>query len=362
MENMKISRGGVQSDNVSPSENKHTKEDLKIMQAWNLETKIQVSQTRILEWYQKFDDQCYVSFSGGKDSTVLADLTARVCKLRNCKLVLWFSDTGLEYPEIREHVRTFPKYLEEKYGIEVELIMDYPKDRKGNRITFKQVIETYGYPIVSKEVSRVIYDSRNALKKGNTNSYALKQLNGKYMNPYTGEKSVQYNKEKWKFLLDAPFKISDKCCAAMKKRPAHKFEKESGLKSITGTMASESSQRKSQWLKHGCNAFDMNNPQSKPLSFWREQDVLEYIVKYDVPYASVYGEILQDDNGKYYTTLCERTGCVFCGFGCHLEKEPNRFQRLKVTHPKLWKYCMKHKEEGGLGMREVLEFIGVKVE
>lgn len=332
------------------------------MQAWNLETKIQVSQTRILEWYQKFDDQCYVSFSGGKDSTVLADLAARVCKLRNCKLVLWFSDTGLEYPEIREHVKTFPKYLEEKYRIEVELIMDYPKDRKGNRITFKQVIETYGYPIVSKEVSQCAYEARNAIKNGR-DARALKRFNGQLINPKTGLVDETYfSLKKWKFLLDAPFKISHQCCNAMKKRPSHKFEKASGLHCIVGTMASESQLRKSEWLKHGCNAFDANNPKSRPLSFWMEQDVLEYVVKYDIPYASAYGEILQEDNGKYYTTLCERTGCVFCGFGCHLEKEPNRFQRLKETHPKLWKYCMKPNEEGGLGMRKVLEFIGVKVE
>ena len=61
-------------------DNKHTAEDLKIMQAWNLETKIQVSQTRIIEWYKKWG-QVYVSFSGGKDSTVLVDLVARICSI-----------------------------------------------------------------------------------------------------------------------------------------------------------------------------------------------------------------------------------------------------------------------------------------
>lgn len=53
------------------------------------------------------------------------------------------------------------------------------------------------------------------------------------------------------------------------------------------------------------------------------------------------------------TTKCKRTGCVFCGFGCHLEKEPNRFQRLQVTHPALYNYCMKPWENGGLGMKEL---------
>lgn len=46
-------------------------------------------------------------------------------------------------------------------------------------------------------------------------------------------------------------------------------------------------------------------------------------------------------------------------FGCHLEKEPNRFQRLKLTHPKLYEYCMKPWNQGGLGIADVLDFINV---
>lgn len=362
MDKLKLTGGG--NEKVALSEDKkYTNEDLKIMQAWDLQKKIQVSQTRILEWYKAWSGQVYISFSGGKDSTVLADLAARVCKVNGYKLVLWFSDTGLEYPEIREHVKTFGSWLQDKYDIEVETIIDIPKDRRsGKRITFKDVIFTKGYPIVSKEVSKVINDARNAIAKNNFNSYAIKQLNGDYINPKTGLKSQQYNKEKWKFLLDAPFKISNQCCNVMKKRPAHYFEKDSKLKPLVGTMASESKQRETQWLQYGCNAFDQKNPQSKPLSFWTEQDILEYLRRFNIPYASVYGKILQDEKGKYYTTGCNRTGCIFCGFGCHLEKEPNRFQRLKETHPKQWEYCMKSVEEGGLGMREVLDYIGVKVD
>ena len=66
--------------------------------------------------------------------------------------------------------------------------------------------------------------------------------------------------------------------------------------------------------------------------------------------------------GGWTTTGEKRTGCVFCAFGAHLEKAPNRFQRLKITHPKLWDYCMRPWEEHGLGMRQVLEYIGIPVE
>lgn len=363
LDERKVIGGGISGFNI-PSEKKqnYTNEELKTMQEWDLDRKIKVSQTRLFEWYSMWDGKIYISFSGGKDSTVLADLAARVCKILNYKLILWFSDTGLEYPEVKEHVKAFPKYLKEKYNIEVELVIDYPKDRKGNRITFRTVLERYGYPVISKEVSKVIYDARNALSKGNINSYAVKQLNNKYINPKTGELSVQYNKGKWKFLLDAPFIMSNKCCDVMKKSPAHKFDKQFGLKPVIGTMASESRQRKLQWLQFGCNSFEAANPSSKPISFWLEQDILEYLYEYKVPYASVYGDIKVNSKGKYFTTNYSRTGCIFCGYGCHLEKEPNRFQMLKQSHPKLWGYCMKPWNEGGLGMREVLEYIGVKVE
>jgi 3'-phosphoadenosine 5'-phosphosulfate sulfotransferase (PAPS reductase)/FAD synthetase len=61
-------------------------------------------------------------------------------------------------------------------------------------------------------------------------------------------------------------------------------------------MACESAQRKSNWLMYGCNAFNTKRPTSKPLSFWTEQDILEYITRYNLSYASVYGEIKIDES------------------------------------------------------------------
>jgi 3'-phosphoadenosine 5'-phosphosulfate sulfotransferase (PAPS reductase)/FAD synthetase len=128
-------------------------------------------------------------------------------------------------------------------------------------------------------------------------------------------------------------------------------------------MAEESSARTQAWLRTGCNAFDTEKPISKPMSFWTEQDVLQYIKRYNLPYASVYGDIVEDEKtGLLKTTGALRTGCMFCMFGCHLEKEPNRFQKMKQTHPKIWEYCMKPLDNGGLGLKEVLEYIDVKYE
>ena len=88
------------------------------------------------------------------------------------------------------------------------------------------------------------------------------------------------------------------------------------------------------------------------MSFWTEQDVLEYIKAEGIAIAPVYGDIVTVDGDgfeyaqtllsecKYKTTGCSRTGCIFCGFGAHLDKGESRFQRLKRTHPKQYDYCM----------------------
>lgn len=176
----------------------------------------------------------------------------------------------------------------------------------------------------------------------------VKKLMGTLTKRGIPDKSM-YNLEKWKPLIDLPFKISNKCCSIMKKNPIHKFIKESGLKPMTGQMACESRLRMQQWLRNGCNGFEMKSPISNPMSFWTEQDVLAYAKKYNVKIPSVYGTIIDcDENNqpmmcgcgkKLCTTGCDRTGCVYCGYGCHLEKE-SRFLKLKKTHPRLYEYCI----------------------
>ena len=295
-----------------------------------MERKILVSQTRITEWYLRHEGQVYVSFSGGKDSTVLLHMVRTIFP----DVPAVFVDTGLEYPEIKEFVKSFDNVT----------ILRPEK-------SFRQVIQEYGYPVFSKEVADIINGARRSVpcyvqkingldKNGNPNVYRSRCL-------------------KYREFLDAPFKISGKCCGVMKKQPAKKYEKESGRKPFIATMACESFMRQTAWIKQGCNIFSDKRPISKPMSFWMEQDVLEYMKLYNLPYASVYGEILQDENGQYYTTGCKRTGCMFCMFGVHLEKDPNRFQRMKQTHPQIWEYCLKPMDEGGLGIAEVLDYIGV---
>lgn len=303
---------------------------LKLRQAMSLKDKIRFTERRIDEWVEHFGiNGCYVSFSGGKDSTVLLHIVRNLYP----DIEAVFVDTGLEYPEIRQFVKTFDN---------VTILR--PEMR------FDKVLEKYGYPIVSKEVSECIDQARKALITGKY-TYRLEKLNGTAKDK-DGNKSL-YNQEKWKFLLDAPFKISNRCCNVMKKKPAHDYHKKTGKVPFIATMADESRLRTKCYLRQGCNGFNLKIPTSTPIAFWTEQDILKYIDTYKIPIASVYGDVIKTD--KYHTTGCQRTGCMFCGFGCHLEKYPNRFQRLAKTHPKQYDYII-----NTLGMGEVLDFIGVE--
>lgn len=324
------------------AENVHAAYDLKQMQMLPLEAKIKMSQKRIREWYEYWDGMVYVSFSGGKDSTVLLHLVRSLYP----DVPAVFFDTGLEYPEIRNHVKTFDNVVWMK-----------------PEMNFRDVVTNYGYPVISKEVA-------NTVRRAKPGTTRWQKLQGTLWDQKNNKLSL-YNIPKWKFLLDAPFRMSEECCDIMKKRPSAKYEKETGRKPFIGLMASESMKRRIAWMKTGCNAFEKNRAQSQPLAFWTEQDVLEYVLCNNLGIASVYGEIVETGNqvermdgfhNELKTTGAERTGCMFCGFGAHIEPKPNRFQRMKKTHPKIHDYCMRPLDEGGLGMREVLDFIGIEYE
>lgn len=171
-------------------------------------------------------------------------------------------------------------------------------------------------------------------------------------------------------IVHAPFKVSDQCCKIMKKAPAHEYEERTGRKGITGQMASESLMRQAQWIKYGCNAFTQKYPKSNPMSFWTEQDVLRYIKQNGIKICPIYGDVVYvDADGNQYesvideehtrlcTTWLERTGCMFCGYGCQFEKEDGRFVKMKDTHPKQYQYIMKPWDEGGLGYKEVIDWL-----
>ena len=295
-----------------------------------------MSQNRIREWYDHWNGDVYISFSGGKDSTVLAHLVHDLYP----DVPMVFSNTGLEYPEIQAFAR--------KMGAEFVR----PK------MMFSEVISTYEYPIISKNVAEAISYSRMIVKERKTQHSRIDDrrdtLRGQYgEKKENGERTdSMFNKTKWKPLCDdTQFLISDKCCQVMKKSPLKMYQRKTKRKPYLGVMAEESLQRTANWIMNGCNAFEGRDPKSLPLSVWTEQDVLKYIKENQIEICSVYGDIVAEDSyGFQYDPLpgidcklkcskCTRTGCIFCAFGAQFDKEP-RFKRLARTHPKQYEYCM----------------------
>lgn len=388
----------------------HTKEYLRELQALPLDLKIKLTQQRIREWVNYYgEDGVYISFSGGKDSTVLLDVARdRYPDIKAC-----FVDIPTQYPELKAFVKTFGN---------VDIVK--PK------INFFKVCEKFGFPLFSKEVSESVYYARkylttleqqaNALTDRQTDSrqiahaYAMadllgierreknqqadyqallkgiipsldienapvrfKQLFGKAPNKekgvLTNEYSKLYDRRKYLFMLDAPFEISNKCCKVMKKSPANEYARKTGRFPIIATMTEESRLRESSWLRYGCNAFESEHPKSNPMSFWTEQDVLEYIRQHDLKICSVYGDIVTDDEETGQITLadcglqgfenkqplhctgCRRTGCVLCGFGAHIHGD-DRFLKLKETHPKMYQF-LDVAQNNGYTMRQAIEWV-----
>lgn len=182
---------------------------LKQYQSLPMQAKVGMSTNRIIEWYEHWRGNVCVSFSGGKDSTVLAHIVHDFYP----DVPLVFANTGLEYPEIQAFAR--------KMGA----TFVRPK------MSFSEVISTYGYPIISKENAETIHGARiikNGAKGQRKNTgVARTNENGEWLNwrrkalhgiaPFD---SGYYCKTKWLPLArDTQFNISHYCCNVMKKEP-----------------------------------------------------------------------------------------------------------------------------------------------
>ncbi|RGU26069.1 hypothetical protein DWW89_06395 [Agathobacter rectalis] len=127
-------------------ENKHTMSDLYQMQSMSLNDKIRMTKYRIKEWVNTYgEDGVYLSFSSGKDSTVLGHIIREVCGYKNIPFV--FVDVPTQYPELKQFAQTFDN-----------LVILKPK------ISFAEVCEKYGFPMFSKEISECVADSRKYIR------------------------------------------------------------------------------------------------------------------------------------------------------------------------------------------------------
>lgn len=328
--------------------------------AMPFEDKLELTKRRIKDWYNHWDGEVYVAFSGGKDSTVLLHIVRSIYP----KVIGVFSNTGLEMPEIVKFARSTPNVV----GV-------VPKK------PFNRVIKEDGFALVSKQTAKMIRVLKDGDTGRNSNMFNLYNTgfnrDGKF-----GQRWKLPNK--WRGVVDADIKVSEACCDHLKKEPLDTYAKESGQKPFTAMMASEGGARARLTQ---CNAFDGAHPKSSPMLFWTDDDVWEYIRRYSVDICEVYydrlvvdgetvitssnagfssriadgqvekmvGDITVYSDGSVLVPAEKRTGCMFCMFGVHMEKGANRFQRMYYTHPRHWDTCINK-----LGLKEPLELIDVK--
>ena len=229
-------------------------------------------------------DNTSLSFSGGKDSTVLKHLIRSV----NTNIKSVFCNTGVEYNSIVDFVKSFD---------DIQIV----KPKK----TFVDVIKDYGYPIISKEQSRYLSDIKNPKVCQKLKDIRLSNGN------FTISK-------KWRWLLETDIKISDKCCYHLKKSPLIRLK----YYYFTGERIQESNLRKQRY--HSCILPN----KCIPLRLWSDELVNKYIAYHNIKICDIY---------KHE----KRTGCKFCLYGIHLEPRPNRIDRLKFIEPKSYEFAKK---------------------
>lgn len=291
--------------------------ELKERQSWTLDQKIDHSLGAIDQFYQRLDGKVYVSFSGGKDSTVLYWLARKIYP--DIKAV--FCNTGNEYPDI---VRFVQKMKDD--GGNIEIIRPKLKPQ--------EVMAKYGFPLISKEQSFYIKSV-----KTNPNTNQSKRALGLIKGKFSGKISAKYV-----HLINEPYMISNSCCNYLKKKPFEEYDKKAGLSPILGIMADESDRRRTSYLKRGgCNVFShtkRDRSTSHPLSIWTEKDIWDCIEKYNIPISDIYKK------------GAKRTGCMFCGYGCQF-KDDNRLQLVYDLYPKWYEHFMSY-TNSGVTYREAL--------
>ena len=290
-----------------------TVEELHNRQQWTLAQKIDHSLGVIDQFIARMDGKVYLSFSGGKDSTVLLHL----CEIIKPDIKCVFVNTGCESVDVVRFVEKM------KAAHNIEVIR--PK------LTPRQVWAKYGFPLVSKDQAFKI-----DLVRKNPNSASAQ----KYMrdgNQFTISKCFRYlcDTEKCKYHTSAV------CCNKLKKDPCKRYEYESGLRPIVATMASESMLRETDYLRVGqCNKFDQGHEKSKPLSIWMEEDIWQFIRENNIEIAEIYAKGV------------DRTGCVGCGFGAQM-KDDRRLETFYRLYPKYYNMVLNF-ENNGVTYREAL--------
>ena len=247
-------------------------------------------------------DNAYISFSGGKDSTVLHYLIDLA--LPDNKIPRLFLNTGIEYSDIRKFVKELSK-------ADDRIIIC------NSNTNIRDMLNKYGYPFKSKQHSHNL-----AIYQHSGKTITIK----KYLREIEGNKIIACPKVlKYQFTNEFDLKCSDQCCIQMKKKVAHKWSIEHNKYiTLTGMRSDEGGQR----LGKGCIVTDKDKNLVKfhPLMVTSDEWEEEFIKHYDIKLCKLY----------YPPYNFERTGCKGCPFALHLQDELDKMERLL---PNEYKQC-----------------------
>jgi len=258
------------------------------------------------------EDKFYISFSGGKDSTVLSALIDMA--VPNNKIPRVFADTGIELNMIRDFVK-------KKAEHDSRFVIIQPS------VPITKMLREKGYPFKSKVFS--IYLERfqdKGMTKG-VKVYSGFDEEKKWKAGYSCPESLRYLfTEEHKNDL----KVSARCCDEMKKKPLKKFQKESGRSiPISGVMRDEGGGRD----KAACLAFSKDGKIKafQPLAVMTKEWEEWFIDRYNVEICEIYHEPY-----NFY-----RTGCKGCPFALHLQDELDTLEKFFPAERKqceiIWK-------------------------
>lgn len=340
--------------------------DFMVKEQQGYEFKVKYAEVRALEFVQECDRRGlnYHVSVGGLDSITLY-LFLRSLHIQAPGISVSF----LEDKSIQE--------VHKKLGIELlqPSVKNVDDSGREHRWTKHEIIQEFGFPVLSKELAAKIETLanptdknktlRHAIVTGETGAYGGYQKNSRMkMSQKWLEKFGGYANDEEGTEYQVPdFKVSSKCCYYLKEKPCDDWAKEHNSVPFLGLMASEGGRRAKSLMINGCNYFGESTIRSAPFAIFSRQDLLQLAIDLNVPVPEIYGTIERKEDGTLYTTKAQRTGCSMCGFGIHLEKRPHRFDLLKERNPKEWHYwmyecCIDNNGEK-FGWARVLDYIGV---
>ena len=344
--------------------------DFQVKQKQDYEFKVKYATVRAREFVNECDRRGlnYHVSVGGLDSITL------FLFLRSLGIYApGISVSSLEDRSIQE--------IHKRLGIErLKSAVRYVDDAgREHRWTKTEIIQEFGFPVLSKEIAAKIETLANPTEKNKTVRHAIitgetgayggyqkssrMRLSKRWLEKFGGyaneEEGVNYQ--------TPDFKVSSKCCYYLKEKPCDDWAKANNSAPFLGLMASEGGRRAKSLMLHGCNYFGKSTIRSAPFAIFNRQDILQLALDLKVPVPAIYGTIERKEDGTLYTTKAQRTGCSMCGFGIHMEKRPNRFDLLREENPKEWEYwffrCCKDEKTGeSYGWARVLDYIGVGYE